>query len=48
MKWIGKDTGLVLYSNEDNYIRNVQYKFNAVTDEDVAKPDLSQYKLNKK
>lgn len=45
---IGKDTGLVLYSNEDNYIRNVQYKFNAVTDEDVAKPDLSQYKLNKK
>ena len=45
---IGKDTGLVLYSNEDNYIRNVQYKFNTVTDEDVAKPDLSEYKLNDK
>ena len=45
---IGKDTGLVLYSNEDNYIRNVQYKFGTVTDEDVAKPDITQYNLNKK
>lgn len=47
-EFIGKDTGLLLYSNDNNNMRNIQYKFNTVTDEDVAKPDLSQYKLNKK
>lgn len=45
---IGKETGLLLYSNDNNNMRNIQYKFNTVTDEDVAKPNISQYKLNKK
>mgnify|MGYP007032352449 CR=1 FL=1 len=36
------------HSNDNNNMRNIQYKFNTVTDEDVAKPDISQYKLNKK
>ena len=45
---ISKDTGLLLYSNEENHMRNIQYKFNTVTDDDVAKPDLSKYTLNKK
>ena len=26
--------------------RNIQYSFDTVTDEDVAKPDLTEYKLN--
>lgn len=45
---IGKDTGLLLFSNDNSNMRNIQYKFNTVTDEDVAKPDLSLYKLNEK
>ena len=45
---ISKDRGLLLYSNEENNMRNVQYKFNTVTDDDVAKPNLSEYTLNKK
>ena len=45
---IGKDTGLLLFSNDNNNMTNIQYKFNTVTDEDVAKPDLSLYKLNEK
>ena len=43
---ISKDRGLLLYSNEENNMRNIQYKFNTVTDEDVAKPNLSEYTLN--
>jgi len=43
---IGKDTGLLLYSNEENSMRNIQYKFNTVIDDDVAKPNISEYTLN--
>ena len=45
---ISKDKGLLLYSNEENNMRNIQYKFNTVTDDDVAKPNLSEYTLNNK
>ena len=45
---ISKDEGLLLYSNEENNIRNIQYKFNTVTDDDIAKPNLSEYTLNNK
>lgn len=45
---ISKDKGLLLYSNEENNMRNIQYKFNTVTDNDVAKPNLSEYTLNNK
>ncbi len=45
---ISKDKGLLLYSNEENNMRNIQYKFNTVTDEDVAKPNISEYTLMNK
>ena len=45
---ISKDTGLLLYNNEENHMRNIQYKFNTVTDKDVEKPNLDEYTLNNK
>ena len=43
-EYIDKDTGLLLAIFQDNkQIRSVEYEFGEVTDEDVAKPDLSQY-----
>lgn len=44
---VEKETGLVLYSSDSSYIRNVKYNFNIVTDDDVKKPDISEYTLNK-
>lgn len=43
---ISKDTGLLLYRNEENHMRNIQYKFNTVTDKDVEKPNIDEYTLN--
>lgn len=43
-EYIDKETGLLLAVFQDNkQIRSVEYEFGEVTDEDVAKPDLSQY-----
>lgn len=43
-EYIDKETGLLLAIFQDNkQIRSVEYKIGEVTDEDVAKPDLSQY-----
>lgn len=43
-EYIDKETGLLLGIFQNNkQIRSVEYKFGEVTDEDVAKPDLSQY-----
>ena len=43
-EYIDKATGLLLAIFQDNkQIRSIEYKFGEVTDEDVAKPDLSQY-----
>lgn len=43
-EYINKETGLVLGIFQNNkQIRSVEYKFGEVTDEDVAKPDLSKY-----
>ena len=43
-EYIDKETGLLLAIFQDNkQIRSIEYKFGGVTDEDVAKPDLSQY-----
>ena len=43
-EYIDKETGLLLAIFQDNkQIRSIEYKFGEVTDEDVAKPDLSQY-----
>ena len=39
---IDKETGLTLYDNNGGD-RNLRYTFNTVTDEDVARPDLSEY-----
>lgn len=44
---INKETGLLMYSNEENNMRNIQYNFNTVKDSDVAKPNLDEYTLNK-
>lgn len=42
--YIDKETGLLLATFDDNkQTRSVEYEFYKVTDEDVAKPDLSQY-----
>ena len=43
-EYIEKETGLLLAVFQDNkQIRSIEYEFGEVTDEDVAKPDLSQY-----
>lgn len=43
-EYIDKETGLLLAVFQDNkQIRSVEHEFGGVTDEDVAKPDLSQY-----
>ena len=43
-EYIDKETGLLRAVLQDNkQIRNIEYEFGEVTDEDVAKPDLSQY-----
>lgn len=43
-EYIDKSTGLQLAIFQDNkQIRSIEYEFGEVTDEDVAKPDLSQY-----
>lgn len=47
-EYIDKETGLLLAVFQDNkQIRNIEYEFGKVTDEDVAKPDLSQYEYLK-
>lgn len=43
---IEKETGLVLYSSDESYMRMIEYSFNTVTADDVQKPDVSQYNLN--
>ncbi len=43
-EYIDKETGLLLAVFQDSkQIRSVEYEFGEVTDEDIAKPDLSQY-----
>ena len=43
-EYIDKETGLLLAVFQDKkQIRSIEYEFGEVTDEDVAKPDLSQY-----
>ena len=44
--YIDKETGLVLYNKNEQLGQEIKLKYsiNTVTDEDVAKPDLSEYK----
>ena len=43
-EYIDKETGLLLAIFQNNkQIRSIEYDFGEVTEEDVAKPDLSQY-----
>ena len=43
-EYIDKETGLLLATFDNNkQTRSVEYEFGKVTDEDVAKPDLSEY-----
>ena len=44
--YIDKETGIVLYNKNEQLGREIKLKYsiNTVTDEDVAKPDLSDYK----
>lgn len=42
---IDKETGLLLYTDLYNGIRTIEYRFNIVTDKDVEKPDISDYKI---
>ena len=44
---IDKNTGMVLYSGNESFIRNLEYSFNTVTDKDIAKPTLSEYTIKK-
>ena len=44
---IDKNTGMVIYSGDESFIRNLEYSFNTVTDEDIAKPNLSEYTIKK-
>lgn len=47
-EYIDKETGLLVAVFQDNkQIRNIEYEFGEVTDEDIAKPDLSQYEYLK-
>ena len=44
--YIDKETGIVLYNKSEQSGREIKLKYsiNTVTDEDVAKPDLSDYR----
>lgn len=42
---IEKETGLLLKTKNEEDERDLKYSFNTVTDEDVEKPDISQYTL---
>ena len=44
--YIDKETGIVLYNKNEQLGQEIKLKYsiNTVTDEDVAKPDLSEYK----
>ena len=42
---IEKDTGLILYGKYNTEERKVKYSFDTVTDKDVEKPDITEYKL---
>lgn len=42
---IEKETGLLLNTKSDTDERKLTYSFDSVTDEDVQKPDISQYTL---
>ncbi len=42
---IEKETGLLLNTKSDSDERKLTYSFESVTDEDVEKPDISQYTL---
>ena len=44
-EWIDKETGLLLYREEDDDNRKIQYSFDIVTDEDIKMPNLSEYEL---
>ena len=41
---IEKETGLIIYSNSELGERNINYRFNNITDEEVEKPDIEEYK----
>ena len=43
--WIDKENGLVIREINGNMIIDYMYKFNTVTDENVAKPDISDCKI---
>lgn len=41
-----KDTGLMLKSNDnDEYIKEFEYKFDCVTEDDFTEPDISEYDI---
>lgn len=40
---IEKETGLLVFTSNNNSERKITYKFNSVTDKDVAEPDLTGY-----
>lgn len=42
---VEKETGLLLNTKDDGNERKLTYSFDTVTDEDVEKPDISQYTL---
>lgn len=42
---VEKGTGLLLNTKDDGNERKITYSFDTVTDEDVEKPDISQYTL---
>jgi len=44
-EYIEKETGILLQNSLNGMIRHLTYEFDIVTDKDVQKPDVSEYKL---
>ena len=42
-----KDFDLTIKRGDEVFIRNLEYSFNTVTEDDIAKPNLSEYTIKK-
>lgn len=46
-QWIDKKTGLIIREINNDIMTNYSYEFDVVKDEDISKPDISEYKVQK-
>ena len=42
-EYIEKETGLIIHSTSEIGERNITYRFNDITDEEIEMPDINQY-----